>query len=394
MTATVDDATAYKIDPLNAIRVFAVFIVFLLHTYIFSDYTVTGGLDILFKTPAWAGVWIFFIIGGFLAEKGFIEGRYKFTIKGIAEYYITRIIKILLPTFLFIFIICVSREPNFIHNYPEVIIQFLTLTYNGSPGVTGIGATWYVFTIMWLYFLTPFFTYVVYRIDNKVKNKKFYAYLILCSIIVIGLAYRLSYYYNINNDWYEDIYTFPLSEIDLFFSGIVLNYVCRYRINLNKIPDLIIKILSLCLIIVVFISNCWVYYKTDTDVDYLILYRYVYPTLWLVSVAIFIIAFYKNRPANPKPTAKMMFHHPISMIDLIAAISLEFYLWHSVIDDMICQYIPVYFGIPTSDVCGHIIFLITACILTIIFAYMANIVNQAMIKKLLTLSKNKLHSTK
>lgn len=80
-----------RVDALNVLRVIATLSVFCLHTSIFepdiSSLFSSDGLCFLWRTPAWSGVWIFFILGGYFAGKGFASGRYSFSRKGILNYY-------------------------------------------------------------------------------------------------------------------------------------------------------------------------------------------------------------------------------------------------------------------------------------------------------------------
>ncbi len=85
-------------DPINILRTIACLIVFILHTLIYSQFAgvdiykqaQTNPLIFLIKTPAWAGVWIFIILGGYLAGKSFFTGRYEFSVKGFGKYYLKK----------------------------------------------------------------------------------------------------------------------------------------------------------------------------------------------------------------------------------------------------------------------------------------------------------------
>jgi len=147
------------VNPLSALRVFALMLVFLLHSYIFrsyADFEIDGGLDFILKTPAWAGVWIFFIVSGYLAGMGFFERRYEYSITGLVRYYLVKVVRILIPTLFFIFLICLLTAPEFLVDHPEVVKDILLLKYDGSIAFDGLGATWFIFTLFWLYLIAPF----------------------------------------------------------------------------------------------------------------------------------------------------------------------------------------------------------------------------------------------
>ena len=148
-------------DLINTLRTLAL-MVFFLHAWLIpgkSFPTLQALYDtpwsFLFYTPGWAGCWIFFILAGYLAGLSFIENRYILTQSGIWSYYKNKLKHVYLPTMVFIFVAAALVYPHFLYEYPQVLWEFLSCTYYGTPGVNGLGATWFVFTLMWFYLLTP-----------------------------------------------------------------------------------------------------------------------------------------------------------------------------------------------------------------------------------------------
>lgn len=70
---------------INVLKVLATAMVYFCHSWIVCfetyDYLVHG-LYRIFITPAWAGVWIFLVVGGFLAAYGFCGGKYSLDVGG------------------------------------------------------------------------------------------------------------------------------------------------------------------------------------------------------------------------------------------------------------------------------------------------------------------------
>ena len=218
-------------DRINLIRCIAVWMVFALHVSLFNGENFYSGelfqeypTAFIFKTPAWAGVWVFFIISGYLNSKNFIDLNFSINLHSIYNFYKKRLLKVFIPTAVFIFFCCVFIYPEFILNDKYIIFDFITLTYNGNPGVAGIGATWFVFTIMWLYILTPLLVTFL-----KYINKSYYLLVILTGL-GCGLIYRYIAYHN-NFDWYNMVYTPFWANIDLYLTGLVIGF---YK-NFNKI---------------------------------------------------------------------------------------------------------------------------------------------------------------
>ena len=76
-----------RVDPLNLLRVYATMLVFIAHTNIFSNGLVWLGKSVFyFNTPAWAAMWVFYTLSGFLAGKSFASKRYTFTPSHIGKY--------------------------------------------------------------------------------------------------------------------------------------------------------------------------------------------------------------------------------------------------------------------------------------------------------------------
>lgn len=84
-----------KCNPLNFLRVVAFFMVFFLHT--FPSSKIDFSFCFIFHTPAWGGVFIFFILSGYLIGKGFFAGKYENTFKGSLKFILQRFIKIAPP---------------------------------------------------------------------------------------------------------------------------------------------------------------------------------------------------------------------------------------------------------------------------------------------------------
>lgn len=231
-------------DSINAIRALAVMLVFLLHASLFDGINYPAGKiffdypwAFVFKTPAWAGCWILFVVSGYLAGIGFRSGRYRLNLgpDGILAYYKKKAINVWLPTICFILFISVLCYPDFFLKYPQLLVLLVTCTYRGQYGVPGIGATWFVFTLMWLYLLTPLLALILGRIVKKGNyNKK--CFILILVISIIGLAAR-TFILKFNYDWYTYVYTFPLMNIDLYFCGIILAYLrankCIRFLNIN-----------------------------------------------------------------------------------------------------------------------------------------------------------------
>lgn len=336
-------------DRINLLRVVAVWLVFALHASLFNGANFQAGelfkeywWTFIFKTPAWAGCWIFFILSGYLNAKTFINKVDSLNNRNIMDYYQTRFTKILLPTIIFIFICALFVYPLFIlENWKTLIIKFFSLTYNGNPGVDGIGATWFVFTVMWLYILTPIFIFFIRKLKN---NKSILSFGII--ILLLGLIYRLlAFHYSLN--WYDMVYTPFFANLDLYISGILVAYIqknIKFQIK-QKYNSFV------CLILVGFIILNSYIYSNDL---YMIVYMYIFPSLYILLISLYLFTAVKS-----KSITKLG-----KVINFISYYSFEFYLFHSLILSKISPYVT-----GTTAFLGYVKLLLFTIILTFMCSF-------------------------
>ena len=127
--------------------------------------------------------------------------------KGVLRFFWSRFLKVAPIYYVFCFLVGYFLSYDFMVAHPRVILHILTFTYNGAPGVTGIGVTWYISTVMQLYLLSPFLYFLVRKMNSKYTQLSLFLL-----IVVAGLLLRL-YLLHLGADWYSKIYTLSLSNI-------------------------------------------------------------------------------------------------------------------------------------------------------------------------------------
>ena len=351
-----------RYNAINLIRITAILMVFFLHSIIFSgknypssQFLIDYPWSFFFKTPAWAGCWILYIISGYLTAIGFIEDKYKFNKNNIIKFYKRKINKIFIPTIFFNFIVLFAYNFDFFRNNLEkLLISFFTFTYNGTPGVDGVGATWFVFTLMQLYIISPFICYFVSKINDTKK-----ILILIISIALLGLFYR-NLLYKLNIDWYKYIYTFILGNLDLYISGISIAYLIKKGNNENTIKEnQIYKIFSVFIIFLAIIINSYYYYINNYYV-----YQYIFPSIYLILVLNYLFIFSDNE----SKTNNNIFW---KFINAFASISFEFYLFHSLILSKISKYVS-----GSNSLIEYLKIIIFTFMITIIFSIVYNKLDQ------------------
>ena len=351
-------------SSINVLKVTATLLVFFCHSTITAtnefNYELHGVMK-LFNTPAWGGVFMFFTISGLLAGYGFSRGRYKITRQGVGMYYRSRFLKVLLPTWVFLTLayIFTMQESTL---EVDAVIRWLTCTSNGGgSGIKAVGATWYVFILMWLYLLSPFFAWVLNKIEeNNAGREKKCLIELLVAVSLIGLTYRLVGHFVFDLDWYNWLYANVIAAADLFLIGMIGERIIGYS-KLSKNGNIRIKLLlMLFLTIVILLSRGGIQPLG-------ILYRYIFPTFYAL-LTIGLVAIYSLSSQKQGGVIS-------SVCNYISPYSFMFYLWHS----MILMYIALKTDYITSDTSRFFATLIGGFLVTAYISFLMTRMNNSVL---------------
>lgn len=306
---------------INILKVVAMLVVFILHTSIYSSalgFTFSSKTWIL-QTPAWAAVWVFIFVSGYLNGKSFIQGKYqtdnKWDIKKVLfEFYGKRIKKIYIPYVVFGFFVVVLIDQQYLVGNPRFFAQLLTATFTNIPSSMTVGVLWYVSTLIWLYIMAPLFALIIDKINKRHNNIKVFTEILF--ILSIGLVWRI-YMYSKGADWSSQVYVPFYGNIDIFLCGMLINYFDSS--NDKKI----FSIFSSILLIILLIGNTWVYYLGNSNPVWINIYCFIFPTLYIIVSALFILGHRQKCGWKFKMFGKI--------VDFYANISFEFYMSHCVV---------------------------------------------------------------
>ena len=362
---------------LNVLRVYATALVFFCHSTLIAeecfDYHLYGVLHII-NTPAWGGVWIFLVMGGFLAAYGFDQQKYTISKAGIKDYYMGRLVKVLVPTWIFLSLMYIFNMQEAQVNITTVL-RWITCTFNGpGAGIKRVGASWYVFVIMWLYLLTPILLNQIYKFENRYKGRMIIFYC-LCIVAICGLGIFFRAGGVIWNRLYDDqfyynwCYANVTGTIDMFLIGMIGERMMRY---LPEIHNSKIRKYRKCALWTLIITTCIflgnVKYQTT-------IYKIVGPSLFSLSTILVIIAYsYKCNDRNTQATDTKL----IAICNLVAPYAFMFYLWHSPVLGFVAEKVKI----QDSNL-HYLAMLIIGGFITIYVAFLMTKMNNGIIKTII-----------
>lgn len=316
-TAQLSSPAAFDIT--NVLRVLATMFVFTLHGR--GSIPGIGNIPVLRTLsylPAWAGVWIFFLLSGYTLGLGFCRGRYdvfgpdgKLSAKGVLRFYLGRFLKIAPLYYIYcLFFELFNGQYYFISN-PVILLKTLTFAFNGNGGIVGMGHLWYISTAVQLYLIFPFAYALIRKLD-----KKTHIFASFAAVLAAGLLLRMALHI-LGLDWYTWIYTFSPCNVDLVVCGmLVAHYKTKYP--QAPAPAPLAKGFSLLLFLLLVAYNVYVY----SNSFYLNIYRIYLPSLYILSCAVLLLYF------APASAAKTVRKGLWSLVDWFSAHSYSFFVFH------------------------------------------------------------------
>lgn len=293
-------------DPLLLLRAFACFFVIWGHDVliIFSRADTSSrdnmyNLKWIFNSSPWAGVWVFFVLSGYLMGKVFFSNKYTFSSDGIFRFYRNRLYRIV-PVYLFVLVIVailVHPELFLVKNLPTLIDIILFDSKGNTPG-TPIGAAWSINTEMKFYLCAPILSYFIMNIRNN------YRYIAILSFIVIGVIIRTFTIskFGMAQNWYTYTYTPTISNIDLFLIGIASNLFIKKSHGKSHVHYYCGLILFVMFYFGITYFGSWAMVAQPVPPFRPFYYFVIYgPSITAVITSITIILFEKNRFGSPSP---------------------------------------------------------------------------------------------
>lgn len=220
-------------DPLLTLRGFACLIVLIGHgtAVIFApadtaDLIRSNSPFRLAMACPWLGVWIFFVLSGYLMGKGFYGGRYDVSRDGILRFYFNRLLRIG-PVYWTAILIVATLEYPVVYR-PDNLLGFLSsllfFQSNAMPFVA-IGALWSVQTEMAFYLVVPFLFAALATLINRGANP----ISLVVAFVAFGIVYRVTALLcgviAGVSIWNVVIAVPTIANMDLFAAGVLTNWL-------------------------------------------------------------------------------------------------------------------------------------------------------------------------
>lgn len=219
-------------DLLSAFRLLAFAAVALGHGV--ATFTPEGLADTLRGAPGMSlvvggpmgGIWMFFVLSGYLMGKGFWAFRYDLDRPGLFAFFNNRMVKLLpayLATFLFYGVI----------RYPEVfsienmfvVFRFLIFDYTAPFDCKPLLTLWSISTEVQFYMIAPVLTCLVFKASSSFRS--FVALVAVLLFGGVGLRYALTSAYGMGN-WSAYVYAPLYGNLDLFCLGIAAAAAAKF----------------------------------------------------------------------------------------------------------------------------------------------------------------------
>lgn len=340
-----------SVDMLLILRAFACLLVILCHTVSLLPKDVWlnnefGGIGWIIFSPAWTGMWIFFVLSGYLMGKGFYTDRYSGDKHGLINFYINRALRILPLYYFSIFILMLFVYPEVFKTKETFIqlFQLITFTFNGDKGFVN-GPLWSIST-EYQYYLTVPFLFIF--LSPLLKSKRVVNYSILL-LLITGLISRFSLMtvllLNNNLHKYFSMGFQPfIANLDLFLIGFLVNPLLKIKKNnidlkAEKVLENLISENFFCFFAVFFMILLYFIFAYISfkgiilhKGSYMLFYDLAGPFVTAIITAFFIYTFEKKSIIwgikNQNITFKSIKQNPLRIFEFLGILTYGLYIWH------------------------------------------------------------------
>lgn len=351
MTADSDLSTpSNQVDALLSLRGVACLMVILAHCRI-PNYSIVlpianHSIDLtwMFLPSGGIAVWIFFALSGYLMGKAFYSERYRFSWRGVLQFWRNRAVRIV-PLYAFV----VGFEAIFMH--PEVLRpenwyvlgRIFTFTYQNFISTIGFNPTLWSLSVEAQFYLLVPLIYVLVRSLKGLRAIVGAIVLSLWSVFLVKLnIWNTDYPAIISSESYQSIHWYMTlwCSLDIFLLGFLMNPLLK-RLRMIKlsmsISPVIFKVAAVMLVAAFCLFGSHIiYYRAlplQTDpMDSARMYIFGFQPLTAAVTSVFILAFeWNSSDYRPRLSQATISQNPLRLLEVLGNLSYGLYLWHYLI---------------------------------------------------------------
>ncbi|MHB9025326.1 MAG: acyltransferase family protein [Armatimonadota bacterium] len=329
-----------SVDLLLVLRGIACMMVVLAHAWTFVpkdriDHILQiGSIDLsgIIRGNGAIGVWIFFVLSGYLMGKGFWTRRYQANIQGARSFYTNRALRIV-PLYLLVIgvnILLFNRE--LLASQAGTLLQLLLFRYNGA---SELGPLWSISTEVQFYLLAPVLAWVLVPWLTTRKKSVYIAGGLICAYVIFALYLRNFGQWDYNYYW-NSLYIPIWANLPLFMFGFMLN--SWMALDLPHKPPLSRKmttrIFLACGVLIVFGGSWCGYYLGRSPHEFIREESLLYLPIPVGLLAAGLIYLSERSDAGIRrgfPSWQALRLAPLRMFEWFGILTYGIYLWHTLL---------------------------------------------------------------
>ncbi|KAH0543482.1 hypothetical protein GP486_008575 [Trichoglossum hirsutum] len=272
----------------------------------------------------WAGVWVFFVLSGYLMGKGFYSGRYEQSQESVRGFYRNRMMRILPMYYAVLLIVSVLVAPQIFsagHLWEIVALGLFSLQSQAPTPV--VGALWSIQTEMAFYAMVPLLFFILNKTVRVLPP-----WLLIVALGALGFTYRWWVLKETQNvGCISRAYVPLIANLDLFMIGMLANWLVPTASRIwKKVPTLPI---GLSVMVLAYIVSAYVFVQASYGVHHVKYFWYainVGPT-FTTLVALSCILLFESHVASGK-AAGAISGRAIAWSQSAGVLSYALYIWH------------------------------------------------------------------
>ena len=320
------------------------------------------------------GVWVFFVLSGYLMGKGFYSGRYGVCRRKIRDFYDSRF-KRIAPTYYSVLILVGVLTVPGVYKLEHLweLLALAVFSQQNGASMPIVGALWSVQTEVAFYVLVPLLFCIISAAVQRANPV-----ILILAVLGTGFVYRgASIILATQSGWVDRALVPLVANIDLFIAGMLINWV------IPRIPKPAIKVsrlgYGLLILFFCYFGFTLVYAHVaapnpDTQ-TYMNLTMYFGPTVVAIVTSIVILIFECDTSADREPNAVSKL--TLTLTQYVGTISYAIYAWHESIFLHVRSSLPIDIGFHEALTS----FLVAVCVTFFIAAASYNFVEERFTKR-------------